>query len=332
MADGLVMTTNSGFDGRSFAGSFSYGSGGGAAFLPGLQRTLRKPVQCSGIGLHCGHLVNLTLKPAPADTGIRFFRTDLNPSQAWINATWDRVSDTTLCTTVSNRHGHSVATIEHLAAALAATGIDNVVVELDAPEPPAMDGSSEPFIDLIESVGAVVQPAERLMLRILKPICVEDGEKSAALLPCERPAMDVAIDFASPAIGQQRISLVLAGMAFREELAAARTFGFAHEVAYMQSKGLARGGSLDNAVVIQDDAVINAGGLRFPDEFVRHKALDAVGDLYLAGGPFLGRYVGNQAGHKLNNMLVCAVMADASAYEWTATVGPVLQATQVAAQ
>lgn len=289
------------------------------AFAPGHQTTLRHPVHCSGTGLHSGQVVNLTLKPGPVDSGIRFFRTDVAPETAWVEGRWDAVSDTTLCTAVSNRHGVRVATVEHLVAALAAAGVDNVVVELDAAEPPAMDGSSGPFLFLIECAGIAFQPKPRPLLRIRKPVRVEDGPKFAAFLPASQTSMDVTIDFESPAIGHQRIALPLSGMRFKTDLARARTFGFAHEVAYLQSQGLARGGSLDNAVVIQDDAILNPGGLRFADEFVRHKALDAVGDLYLAGGPFLGRYVGNQPGHKLNNQLLRALMADPAAFEWTAT-------------
>lgn len=287
------------------------------AFAPGLQTTLRQQVHCFGVGLHCGRLVNLTLKPATPGTGLRFFRRDVAPGKAWIQGRWDAVSDTMLCTTISNAHGVSVATVEHLVAALAAAGVDNVIVELDAPEPPAMDGSAEPFSFLIECAGIVSQPAERSMLRILKEIRVEDGSKYAVFSPGSGTTMDVTIDFDSPAIGRQRIALDLTGMRFKAELARARTFGFAHEVAHLQSKGLARGGSLENAVVIQNDAILNPGGLRFPDEFVRHKALDAVGDLYLAGGPFIGRYTAEQPGHKLNSMLLHALLSDPEAFAWT---------------
>jgi len=321
MVDGLTASRLEGFNDDSFtavADSWSVATPSAShAFGPGPQVTLRAPVQCSGVGLHCGHLVNLTLKPAAAGTGLRFFRTDVDPATGWIDCRWDSVSDTTLCTTIGNAHGVSVGTVEHLVAALAAAGIDNVVAELDAPEPPAMDGSAEPFLFLIECAGVTVQSEPRAMLRILKPVRVEEGAKFAAFLPGRAANVDVAIDFESPAIGRQRIALPLSGERFGNDLARARTFGFAHEVAYLQSKGLARGGSLDNAVVIQDDAVLNPGGLRFKDEFVRHKALDAVGDLYLAGGPFIGRYVGNQPGHKLNNLLLRALMADPSAFEWT---------------
>jgi UDP-3-O-[3-hydroxymyristoyl] N-acetylglucosamine deacetylase len=320
MVDGLTLRR------QEFADDYVFESSPGlkpaklshaaSAFLPGLQMTLRQPVHCSGIGLHSGQLVNLTLKPAAPDAGIRFVRTDLSPAEAEISGRWDNVTDTTLCTAISNASGARVATIEHLMAALVATGVDNAVIELDAAEPPAMDGSSDPFILLIEQAGTVTQSQRRSFLRMLKPVTVTEGEKSAALLPGDGCCVDVSIDFKSPAIGRQRIAARLSGMRFKRDFARARTFGFAHEVAYLKSKGLAQGGSLDNAVVIQDDNVINPGGLRFSDEFVRHKALDAVGDLFLAGGPFLGAYVGNQAGHKLNNMLLRAVMSDPASYEW----------------
>ena len=320
MADGMVMSRQD-FPGGDIAGAAqdnlsSDTLSAARAFLPGLQTTLRQPVHCLGVGLHSGCVVNLTLKPAAPGTGLRFHRTDVAPEKGWVEARWNTVSDTTLCTTVGNRHGVSVATVEHLVAALAATGVDNVIVELDAPEPPAMDGSAAPFLFLIECAGVVQQAAERAMLHIRKEVRVEDGGKYAMFLPDRAAMMDVTIDFESPAIGRQQIALELSAMRFKRELARARTFGFAHEVAYMQSQGLARGGSLENAVVIRDDAVLNPGGLRYPNEFVRHKALDAVGDLYLAGGPFVGRYVADQPGHKLNNMLLRALLSDPAAYEW----------------
>jgi UDP-3-O-[3-hydroxymyristoyl] N-acetylglucosamine deacetylase len=329
MVDGLAVHRREFVEDHAFDSSPSLGMSksalGSSAFMPGLQFTLRKPVSCSGIGLHSGQLVNLTLKPSQPGSGIRFVRTDLEPAAAAIAAAWDSVSDTTLCTTISNKSGAHVATIEHLMAAIAATGLDNAIVELNAAEPPAMDGSAEPFIFLIERAGLVAQSEPRVVLQVLKPVVVTEGEKSAALLPGNRCRVDVAIDFKSPAIGEQRIAVTMSGARFKSGFARARTFGFAHEVAYLQSKGLARGGSLDNAVVIQEDRVINPGGLRFDDEFVRHKTLDAIGDLFLAGGPFFGTYVGNQAGHKLNNMLLRAVMSDSTAFRWTSA--PVAERT-----
>lgn len=307
-----------------FEAAGAYSSGGTdmsgsmvtGAFLPGRQTTLRQRVQCSGIGLHSGKPVSLALNPAAAGTGIQFLRTDLSGEAAWIEARWDHVVDTRLCTVIGNSHGAHIGTIEHLMAALAAAGVDNAIVELDAAEPPAMDGSSAPFMFLIECAGVVAVRAPRAMLHIRKPVRVSDGDKFAALEPCAYPEMDVEIVFENPLIGQQRTHMALSGMRFKGELSRARTFGFAHEVEYMRQNGLALGGSLDNAVVVDGDTVLNPGGLRYHDEFVRHKALDAVGDLYLAGGPIVGRYVGYQAGHKLNNLVLRALFADASAYEW----------------
>lgn len=286
------------------------------AFLPGRQTTLCQRVHCQGIGLHSGKQVRLSLVPAPANTGIRFYRTDVLAARAWIDARWDTVSDTTLCTVIANEYGEHVGTIEHLVAALAASGVDNVIVELDAAEPPAMDGSSAPFLFLIECAGVVPVNAARAMLHVRKAVWASDGEKFASLEPCPFASMDVEIVFDNPLIGRQRSEVALSGTRFKTELARARTFGFAHEVEYMRKNGLALGGSLDNAVVVDGDRVLNPEGLRYKDEFVRHKALDAVGDLYLCGGPIVGRYVGHQAGHKLNNLVLRALFADHEAYEW----------------
>ena len=285
-----------------------------SAFLPGMQTTLCRQVHCSGIGLHSGKKVSLTLKPALAGTGIRFYRTDLDGDAAWIDASWDKVIDTRLCTVIGNSHGAYVGTIEHLMAALCATGVDNAIVELDAAEPPAMDGSSAPFIFLIECAGVTSVPAARKVFYVRKTVRVEEGEEYAELQPCSYADMDVEIVFDNPVIGRERLRMALSGMRFKGEISRARTFGFAHEVEYMRQNGLALGGSLENAVVVDGDKVLNPEGLRYHDEFVRHKALDAVGDLYLAGGPIIGRYVGHQAGHKLNNLLVRALFADKSAY------------------
>ena len=306
-------------DDADFDATDGYTSGHGmttGAFLPGPQTTLRQRVQCSGIGLHSGKQVSLALSPAAAGTGIRFQRTDMSGEAAWIEARWDNVIDTRLCTVIGNSHGAYVGTVEHLMAALAAAGVDNVIVELDSAEPPAMDGSSAPFLFLIECAGVVTVQAPRAMLHIRKAVRVSDGEKFVALEPCAYPELDVEIVFENPLIGQQRTHMALSGMRFKGELSRARTFGFAHEVEYMRQNGLALGGSLDNAVVIDGDSVLNPDGLRYHDEFVRHKALDAVGDLYLAGGPIVGRYVGHQAGHKLNNLVLRALFEDSSAYTW----------------
>lgn len=278
------------------------------------QRTLKAPINCTGIGLHSGSRVRMTLRPAPVDTGIVFVRTDLPADRALIPARWDRVSDTRLCTVVSNEAGAAVGTVEHLMAALRAAEIDNLFVELDAPEVPVMDGSSAPFVFLIECAGAVAQSAPRRVVRVLKEVRVEDGDKWAVLSPSALPSFHVEIDFASAAIRRQQGSLILADGAFKAEISRARTFGFLHEVEAMRKAGLARGGSLDNAVVISGDRIMNEGGLRYTDEFVRHKILDAVGDLYMAGHQIVGRFQALRPGHALNNRLLHALFADSAAW------------------
>ena len=280
-----------------------------------LQRTLKSAIHCKGVGLHSGAPINMTLLPADADTGIRFRRVDLKNGAREIQARYDLVTDTRMCTTITNEHGGSVATIEHLMAALAGCGVDNVVVELDGPEVPVMDGSSEPFVFLIDCAGTVEQAVERRVIRVKRAVTVTHGASTATLEPGERFTMAMGIDFDSKAIGRQEISLEVSDLTFKRELSQARTFGFLHEVEAMRAAGLARGGSLDNAVVIDGEEVMNAEGLRYDDEFVRHKALDCVGDLALAGGPILGHFKGTRPGHAINNELLRAVFADKDNFE-----------------
>jgi len=281
------------------------------------QQTLRNRISCTGVGLHGGIKVSMTLRPSDAGTGILFRRLDLPADVADIAARWDCVTGTMLGTTVTNEHGHSVATIEHLMAALAGCGIDNVIVELDAGEVPIMDGSSAPFVFLIECAGVAAQNAPRRVIRVLKPVSVEDQGRSVSLRPADRFTLRFEIDFDSPVVAHQECEFDAATMTFKDELCRARTFGFRHEVDALQERGLIRGGSLDNAIVVDHDGVLNEGGLRFDDEFARHKALDAVGDLYLAGGPLLARYEGIRAGHELNSRLLQALFADSTAWEWS---------------
>jgi UDP-3-O-[3-hydroxymyristoyl] N-acetylglucosamine deacetylase len=278
------------------------------------QQTLKKPVRCTGVGLHSGNPVSMTISPADANSGIVFIRTDRQGAASVVPATWDRVVDTRLCTVLGNDQGTTVGTVEHLMAALAGCRIDNAIVALDGPEVPIMDGSSAPFVALFERVGMAVQAAPRRAIRILKPVTIEEGLKSASFLPDDLSSYSFDIAFDSAAIARQSREFLLDGNAFRDELSAARTFGFLHEVEALRKVGLARGGSLDNAIVISGDTVMNEGGLRYTDEFVRHKLLDAVGDLYLAGGPFIGRFHGSRAGHALNNKLLRALFADADAW------------------
>lgn len=281
------------------------------------QRTLSSRISCSGIALHSGARVTMSLVPAEPDTGIVFVRTDIEGRGARIPARWDHVVCTRLCTTVGNRDGVRVATIEHLMAALAGCGIDNAIVEVNGPEVPVMDGSAAPFVFLVECAGTVEQDAPRRAVRIRKPIAVRDEKGgTASILPADSFSIDIRIDFDSPVVSRQSLSLGLVNGAFKKELSRARTFGFLHEVEELRAAGLARGGSLDNAVVVSGDAVLNEGGLRYEDEFVRHKALDAVGDLYTAGGPIIGAFRGTCSGHRANNLLLQALFADRTAWSF----------------
>ena len=281
------------------------------------QRTLKAPVSLTGIGLHSGADVTMTLSPAPADHGIHFYRSDVaeqGAEKAAVAARWDRVADTRLCSALANDHGVSVGTVEHLMAALAGCGIDNVRVELDGPEVPVMDGSSQHFVEVIREAGVVELNAPRRVIRVLKPVSVETESGRAELSPASVFSVDFEIEFQSEAIRRQHLRLGVVNGAFCKELANARTFGFMHEVEAMQKAGLARGGSLDNAIVIDGDKVLNDGGLRHEDEFVRHKALDAVGDLYLAGGQIIGAYRAERAGHAINNALLHKLFEDPDAW------------------
>jgi UDP-3-O-[3-hydroxymyristoyl] N-acetylglucosamine deacetylase len=278
------------------------------------QQTLKAPIRCTGIALHSGRKVAMTLRPAPVDAGIVFHRTDVDSAQADIPATWDRVVDTRMCTVLGNPHGVTVGTVEHLMAAFAGLGIDNTVVELDGPEVPIMDGSAQPFVFLIECAGVVAQAAPRRAIRVLKPVVVEQGRAIARLAPGPYLSLRFEIDFECTAVARQSIALGLVNGTFCKELARARTFGFLHEVEKLQAAGLARGGSLENAIVVSGDRILNQDGLRYDDEFVRHKALDAVGDLYLAGAPILGTFDGVCSGHATNNQLLRALFADPAAW------------------
>ena len=276
------------------------------------QRTLKSRIPCVGVGVHSGRRVTLTLLPAPADHGIVFRRIDLNRD---IPATYQRVVDTKLCTTIGEGSAR-VGTIEHLMAALAGAGVDNVLIELDGPEVPIMDGSAAPFSFLLECAGIVSLDTPRKAVEVLRTVRVSDGKAFAEFRPFEGgrtpiPTLDleVSIDFAEAAIGRQTRSLRLTPENFREAVAPARTFALARDIDYLREIGLAKGGSLDNAVVVDGSKVLNPGGLRMKDEFVAHKLLDAVGDLALAGVALHGRYVANRPGHALNNKLLRALFA-----------------------
>lgn len=279
------------------------------------QTTLARAVHCSGIGLHSGAAVNMTLLPAPEDSGVCFIRSDLEGEARRIPVRPEAVSDTMLGTTVSNGRGGRVLTIEHLLSAFAGLGVDNVEIVLDAEEIPILDGSAAGFVILAESAGLKRLGRARRHIRIRRPVVVEDGGKRAALLPAPACEFEFEIDFPNPVIGRQLFGLRLTPHSFKTEIARARTFGFLQDVDALRAMGLARGGSLDNAIVIDGDRVLNPGGLRFPDEFVRHKLLDALGDMYVLGMPIIGRYAALRSGHALNNALARALLAQKSAWE-----------------
>ena len=293
------------------------------------QRTLKTAIGCTGIGLHSGAKVTMTLQPAEAGTGIRFHRTDVKGRGAIVPALWSHVGDTRMNSCLVNEAGVQIGTVEHLLSALAGSGIDNCLIEINGAEVPVMDGSAAPFLFLIECAGTVEQAAPRRAIRVLKAVSVTDGDKTATLSPASGFSVRFDIDFASQAIAQQSFALAMTRGAFKSEISRARTFGFEQEVAWLRANGLARGGSLDNAVVIDSTGtkVLNDDGLRYGDEFVRHKILDAVGDLYLAGAPILGHFHGVRSGHALNNRLLQALFADQTAWTWT-TIAPGSAAAQ----
>ena len=284
------------------------------------QHTLAGSAICAGVGLHSGQHVRLSIRPAPAGSGIVFVRTDVAGDNR-VKASAEAVVQARLCTVIANDSGVTVATIEHLMAALAALNIDNAVIELDGPELPIMDGSALPFVQLLDRAGRRRQDAERSYIEVLDTVEIFDGDKYAALSPSDCFEMAFEIEFPTALIGRQRVDLAVDEDSFRAELADCRTFGFAAEVEALRAAGLARGGSLENAVVIDGERLLNPEGLRRPDEFVRHKALDAVGDLYLLGAPLIGRFEGVKAGHWLNNQVARALLDQPQAWR----MGPLTQ-------
>jgi UDP-3-O-[3-hydroxymyristoyl] N-acetylglucosamine deacetylase len=277
------------------------------------QHTLAREVVLSGIGVHSAAQVNLKIEPAAPGAGIQFIRSDVAENNV-IPANYDSVSNTQFCTVLENAHGVSVSTVEHVMAALRGLGIDNAVVTVDGPEMPIMDGSSAPFIAAMDAVGTVEQNAPRDVLRILRPVRVENGSAFASIEPGRASEFGFQIDYPGTAIGTQRFEVTLVNGNFRHDIAGARTFGLKEDVTRLHAMGLGKGGSLENAIVVDGEEILNDDGLRFNDEFVRHKVLDAIGDMYLAGAPILGRYIGHRAGHTLNNQLLRAVFADARNY------------------
>jgi UDP-3-O-[3-hydroxymyristoyl] N-acetylglucosamine deacetylase len=277
------------------------------------QRTLRNPIGCVGTGLHTGARVSLTLHPSEPDSGVRFVRHD-RPGGSAIPARFDQVCDTTMCTALGDAAGRAVGAVEHLMAALAICEIDNVLVEASGPELPIMDGSAQPFVFLIECAGIVEQARPRRRIEVLKPVSVAAHGKYARLEPAAELILDCEVHLEHPLIASQAMRLAFDPEMCKSAIAGARTFGFAERVEELWSHGLARGGSLKNTVVVSRSRVLNDEGLRFPDEFVRHKVLDSLGDLYLAGAPLRGRFIGRSAGHTMHNKLLRALFADAAAW------------------
>jgi len=281
------------------------------------QRTLKNQIQATGVGLHTGKKVTLTLRPAPDNTGIIYRRTDLEPAVDFpVDA--KSVRDTMLCTCLVNENNVRISTVEHINAALAGLGIDNIIIEVDAPEIPIMDGSASPFIYLLLDAGIAEQTAAKKFLRVKETVRVENGDKWAEIKPHNGFKLDFTIDFNHPAINgsSQRYQMDFSTESFVRQISRARTFGFMRDIEMLQSKGLCLGGSLDCAIVVDDYRVLNEDGLRFEDEFVRHKMLDTVGDLYMSGYNMLAEVVCYKSGHALNNQLLQALLAKQDAWEF----------------
>ena len=268
------------------------------------QKTIRKPVTYVGVGLHTGKAASICVKPAPENSGINFLRKDAKPDEGLIAARWYNVTNNNLSTEIGNEHGVTVCTVEHLLAALSGCGVDNALVEIVGPEVPIMDGSSEPFVQMIEKVGTKIQNADRYIIWVHKPIEYRDGDRYALLMPDITSRFTVQIDFDSAAIGRQVHSVELVNEAFRLNIASARTFGFAHHVEKLKNLGLIQGASLNNAILVDGDRIVNKEGLRYQDEFVRHKILDCYGDFGLVGAQVMGHYFAEKPGHDLNHKFV----------------------------
>jgi UDP-3-O-[3-hydroxymyristoyl] N-acetylglucosamine deacetylase len=287
------------------------------------QRTLKQAISATGVGLHSGERVKLTLLPAAPDTGILFRRTDL-PEPVDVKVVPALVNDTRLSSTLVTDTGVRVGTIEHLMSAFAGFGIDNLVVEVTAAEIPIMDGSAAPFIYLLQSAGVVEQSVPKRFIRVKQPVEIVEGDKWVRLDPMDGFKITLSIEFNHPAfnLAPQKVEIDFASSSYLDEISRARTFGFMHEVEYMRQHGLGLGGSLDNAIVIDDEYVLNPEGLRFPDEFVRHKILDAIGDLYIVGHPLIAAFSGHKSGHAMNNKLLRKLLETPDAWEYASFVDP----------
>jgi len=289
-------------------------------FIGARQTTLATDIELTGTGVHSGAPASVVISPSEADSGIRFLLVNGTGNGTVIPADYRSVANSVLCTVLSDGNGCAVATVEHLLAALHGLGVDNALVEIDNGEVPIMDGSAMPFVDAVDEAGICELDRPRRFIKVLKTARAEDGESWGELSPHDGFHLDVEIEFDTPLIGRQRLQLDLTPNVFRREIARARTFGFMRDVEGLWAAGLALGASLDNTVAIGDDEVVNQEGTRFPDEFVRHKVLDAVGDLALAGGPLLGAYHSRRGGHRLNCMVLEALFRDAEA--WTLVEAP----------
>ena len=278
------------------------------------QQTIRKSFSLNGIGLHSGKKVKITVEPAKVNNGIKFIRTDLKKDNI-VPALWSNVSSTNLCTTISNEKGVSVSTIEHLMSALSGMHIDNANILINNLEVPIMDGSSLPFVEELENSEMVNQEIPRKIISVKKEIIVSNKDSYAKIIPNKQFSIDFEIDFESHLVSKQACQLQLINGNYKTDVSSARTFGFEKDVDYLQANGLALGGSLDNAVVVGEKNILNKEGLRFNDEFVRHKILDSIGDLYLAGNPIQGYFYGNKSGHFLNNQLLRELFSDKSNFD-----------------
>ena len=278
------------------------------------QQTIGKSFSLSGIGLHSGQKVKITVEPANVNNGIKFIRTDLTKDNI-VPALWSNVSSTNLCTTISNEKGVSVSTIEHLMSSLSGMHIDNANILINNLEVPIMDGSSLPFVEELENSGIETQEIPRKIISVKKEILVSNNDSYAKITPNKQFSIDFEIDFESQLVSKQACQLQLINGNYKTDVSSARTFGFEKDVDYLQANGLALGGSLDNAVVVGEKNILNKEGLRFNDEFVRHKILDSIGDLYLAGKPIQGYFYGSKSGHFLNNQLLRELFSDKSNFE-----------------
>jgi UDP-3-O-[3-hydroxymyristoyl] N-acetylglucosamine deacetylase len=278
------------------------------------QQTIKSNISVSGVGLHTGNKVNLVIKPAEENSGIQFVRTDLKNNNT-VKALWSNVSSTNLCTTISNDKGISISTIEHLMSALSGMHIDNADILIDSSEVPIMDGSSLPFVELLEKNKILSQTAYRKTIVIKKEIVILNKDSFVKIVPNNKFSINFEIDFSSNLVKKQACQLQLINGNYKSDISSARTFGFEKDVNYLRKNGLALGGSLKNAVVIGENKILNEEGLRFDDEFVRHKILDSIGDLYLAGHPIQGYFYGNKSGHYLNNQLLRKLFSDKSNFD-----------------